>query len=543
MKRIRQANSILLLVSVIAVIALIVMNLYSLNRLQEQDRESQRESRKIQLDEFSLEVRIDLIEPLLPLWQQDLAEVRNGFPKKLNFSERAEEVLANAAVNPVYSGIYFTPFNQDPCSSNEVELFIYSIPDSHFIPYPEPPPQAVCDGMLNSKTRAQVLVEGADAYRWNAKISYDTQRSFTLAFLDLERQQVHGHLTFLLDEKQLIDSFLAPRLVERFGPETGSPIAVWLRDWTSNEILASSHPDVEYNPEIQPIDLRQGFPDFLDYWALHASFIQTPEPALSGAALYRNLAVLGLSSLVLMVGLTSMFFSIRRERALSHRQSEFIANVTHELKTPLSVIQAAGENIADGRVVEAARLSGYGQHIHRESQRLRGMIDKLLDVARSESDQLIAKPSVISVREFLEAYRNDHKAAIDEAGFELDFRVADSVGSIRVDPDQLETILNNLVDNAMKYSGEKKRIDLHAYPTGSSVEIAVRDYGIGISRQAQKKIFDKFYRVENTLTAHTKGHGLGLAIVKRLVEGNRGSVLVSSAPGEGTQFMLRFPQV
>lgn len=541
----RRRHGLLFTLSVGAVLALIAVNLFSMRELREQQQEMERENYRIQLDEFASQLRFEIISPLLPLWRLDIDELGGDAPSG-PFPPSADSLLLAASASGLYSGIYFTPDNADPCTDAGVRVFRFEADTvTRFERIePEEVPQAVCDAILNSKTRARVLVEDTDGYRWNAKISYDTHRSHTLAFLDLQNRTVPGHITFLFDERALVHGFIAPRLQERFGEEAESRMVVWLRDWTARSVLASTHPGIAYDPERHPIDIRQGFPDFLDYWNLHASFLPAGDPASAGAGLFaRNLLVLGFSGLVLVIGLVTLFVTLSRERELSQRQSEFLANVTHELKTPLAVMQAAGENISDGRVKDPARLSSYGDHIHRESLRLRAMIDKLLDVARSESGRIESRPVRIDTGRFIADYAEAYRDVARSAGFELRLELSNGLPDLQADPSHLRTILDNLLDNATKYSGTSRTVVLRAAPADGRVRIEVQDYGVGIERRSLKKVFEKFYRAENPMTAQTKGHGLGLAIVKRLVERHKGSIQVRSSLGRGTTFVVEFPAV
>lgn len=539
----RRRHGFLFTLSVAAVLVLIGVNLFSMRELRDQQLELEREGDRILLDEFASQMRYEILTPLLPLWRIDTREMGERGASD-PFPASADSILQDAHASGLYSGIYFTPDNADPCTDPSARVYRYDAdPDASFRPVAQAEiPQAVCDAFLNSKTRARVLVEDADGYRWNAKISFDTHRSHTLAFLDLQNRTIPGHITFLFDEQALVQGFIAPRLQERFGENSGSRMVVWLRDWTSRTVLASSHPGLRYDPDVNPIDLRQGFPDFLDYWNLHASFLPAGGEASAGAGFFsRNILALGLSGLVLVVGLVTLFVAVSRERELSTRQTEFLANVTHELKTPLAVMQAAGENISDGRVKDASRLSDYGRHIHRESLRLRSMIDKLLDVARSDSGRAPSNPEQIETGAFLSGYAEEQRETLQAAGFQLKVDLADSLPGLLADPSHLRTILDNLLDNAVKYSGDSRTVVLRAVAAGGQVRVEVQDFGIGLDRKSHKKVFEKFYRAENPMTAQTKGHGLGLSIVKRLTGLHHGRVQVRSSLGRGSTFVVSFP--
>ena len=226
------------------------------------------------------------------------------------------------------------------------------------------------------------------------------------------------------------------------------------------------------------------------------------------------------------------------------RQAGFLANVTHELKTPLAVMQAAGENISDGRVTEPDRLKKYGGHIYNESIRLRRMIEKLLDVAKYDAGQTLVNRAPQNLKTLLDTYLEANKEFIQEQGFELEYDTENATNfEILADADSIETILSNLIENALKYSSEKKKIIIKLFEDESQIKLTVRDHGVGIKKSELKNIFKKFYRIEDSLVAKTKGHGLGLSIVRNLIILNEGDVIVESDYGKGTTFIISFPKL
>jgi len=205
------------------------------------------------------------------------------------------------------------------------------------------------------------------------------------------------------------------------------------------------------------------------------------------------------------------------------------------------VRQAAGENISDGRVTDGKRLKDYGSHIYTEAIRLRKMIDKLLDVAKADSGQTMVNQAPFKLDELAEEYYNTTKQYVASKGFEYSLNKEENMPFVMIDPDHVETILSNLVENSMKYSSKNKDISIDVYRGRKTVSFSVTDKGDGIPKKAQKNVFDKFYRVESSMTSNTKGHGLGLSIVKNMVELNGGSITVSSEVDKGTTFTVTFP--
>ena len=251
--------------------------------------------------------------------------------------------------------------------------------------------------------------------------------------------------------------------------------------------------------------------------------------------------MLGVAVFVLLGALMFIFINAQRERELAERQAGFLANITHELKTPLAVMQAAGENLSDGRVTEGERLKTYGDHIYNESVRLKRMIEKLLDAAKVDSGELSTEQAPHYLQELTAEFVEANRGYIEDQGFEFTYTHDKNLPLVMVDADHVETTLNNLVENAMKYSREKKEINIKVQKKGGNVAISVTDKGTGIPKSSLRYVFDKFYRVEDSLTAKTKGHGLGLSIVKNMVELNGGTIDVKSEYGKGSTFIVKFP--
>jgi signal transduction histidine kinase len=250
-----------------------------------------------------------------------------------------------------------------------------------------------------------------------------------------------------------------------------------------------------------------------------------------------------LIDLMLGAGLYLVYANVRRELHLSRLKSDFVANVSHELKTPLALIRLFAETLELGRVPGADKARQYYRIINKESQRLTQLINNILDFSRIEAgrkEYRFARADVARiVREVLESYR----FPIEQLGFALETDVAEDLPAAQVDKEALSQALINLLNNAIKYSPDEKRLRVCARAEDGGIAIAVTDHGIGIAKADQKRIFEKFYRAENSLVHETKGSGLGLSLVKHIVEAHGGSVKVDSAPGKGSTFTLFLPLV
>jgi signal transduction histidine kinase len=254
-----------------------------------------------------------------------------------------------------------------------------------------------------------------------------------------------------------------------------------------------------------------------------------------------TLALIGFIDLMLGAGLFLVYSNVRREAHLSRLKSDFVANVSHELKTPLALIRLFAETLELRRVPTEEKAHQYYRVINKESQRLTQLINNILDFSRIEAGRKEYRfaPANVGriVSEVVEAYRFQ----IEQQGFALTVDVAPDLPDVDADSEALGQALLNLVNNAIKYSREVKSLSLSVRGVGDTVQIAVADRGIGVPKGEQKKIFEKFYRGEASLVHETKGSGLGLSLVEHIMDAHGGAVDIESAPGKGSTFTLVLP--
>ncbi len=229
---------------------------------------------------------------------------------------------------------------------------------------------------------------------------------------------------------------------------------------------------------------------------------------------------------------------------LAHQQVEFVAAVSHELRTPVSVIGAAAGNLADGIVADPARVKTYGHTIQAEARRLAETVERVLQLAgimagRSMPPDTLAPEALVD--EAIAACRYE----IDAAGTQVEVDVPADLPPVSGDLVALRSALQNLVSNAIKYSGDARWVRVSARATGQGsgemVEFAVEDRGLGIHADERARIFEAFSRGRAATDRQIQGSGLGLNLVQRIADAHGGSVSVSSEPGRGSAFTLRLP--
>ncbi len=301
----------------------------------------------------------------------------------------------------------------------------------------------------------------------------------------------------------------------------------------SGEIFGVSDDPPAREPD-ERVDVPGGFP--------HWSVVVWSAEKSEDAARFRSVlvsALLGLSLLVL-VGATAMATrSIRVQRELLAVKTDFVSNVSHELKTPLTSIALYAELLAGGRAGE--RSGEFGQTILREARRLQGLIEGLLGFARGEAGAGILRKEPLDLGALArEACRSFEALAVRRR---IDFAVDVTPVWVTGDAGLLRPVVENLVDNAFKYGRDGGYVHVSLSAEGTDAVLRVRDDGPGIPLEDQPRVFERFYRGGGELTRTVAGTGLGLAIVRRNVEFHGGEVVLHSGEGRGTTFEIRLPLV
>jgi two-component system phosphate regulon sensor histidine kinase PhoR len=230
-------------------------------------------------------------------------------------------------------------------------------------------------------------------------------------------------------------------------------------------------------------------------------------------------------------------------RKLENLRRDFTANVSHELKTPLSSIKAYAETLLIGALEDPEHNRGFVERIAEQSDRLEQLIFDLLKLAQLQ-DSALLKPEPLLLRPLLEQSRNAFLPIAQRKGvtLEFDLQISPSL-EMRTDRDALLTIVNNLISNAVRYTPSGGKVLVQAESMEEQIVLAVRDTGIGIAPEDLPRIFERFFRVEKARTQEAGGTGLGLAIVKHLVTSMQGQIDVESQVGCGSTFRLQLPRI
>ena len=262
-------------------------------------------------------------------------------------------------------------------------------------------------------------------------------------------------------------------------------------------------------------------------------------PTGAGRGMVNLIAVLG--ALMIMGGVGGIYRLTATHWQLSRQQKNFVSAISHELKSPLTSIRMYGEMLMEGWVKDEQQKQSYYRHIHDEGERLGRLMQNVLSLSQLERKQWEVRLTDEDPAALISAQAQQLEKPLGRAGFEVVCQLEDAPRAIRVDRDALTQILINLTDNAVKFAekSELRRILITLRQDRDSTEIGVRDFGPGIPRREQKRIFQQFYRVGSEMTRTAPGSGIGLALVKMLMESMGGRVQVSNR-SPGAEFRLIF---
>lgn len=263
--------------------------------------------------------------------------------------------------------------------------------------------------------------------------------------------------------------------------------------------------------------------------------------------IYSSLGLMTLATLMLTIiiifSFSATIFIIFRQKRLSEIKNDFVSNMTHELKTPISTISLAAQMLNDkGIPIEKKNLGYLGGIIADESKRLGLQVEKVLQMAIFEKTKLKLKLKEIDIHEIIKKVTGNFAIQFDSIGGKVEVELSATDPLIIVDEVHITNVINNLLDNALKYRNGHPVIVISTQNTSRGMVIAVKDNGIGISKDNLKRIFDQFYRVPTGNIHNVKGFGLGLSYVKKITEAHEGKIWVESIFNEGTVFSLYLPK-
>jgi two-component system, OmpR family, phosphate regulon sensor histidine kinase PhoR len=311
--------------------------------------------------------------------------------------------------------------------------------------------------------------------------------------------------------------------------------------------ISPSHEVVRINDTGRRLlSVRRPIPFGIDFLPRDATLRNAISLALSGTETEPEEVVIGETTLSLTArpladgGAVVALFDLTPIRKLEAVRRDFVANVSHELRTPLTIIGGFAETLQDRDVPPDMRAE-FAKTIFSNAQRMQRIVDELLDLSRIETGHWKPRPQLIRVADVASEVFGRVAASAKAKGITLDMAIEPGAETIYADRTALEQILLNLVENAIRHTGEGGRITIHTTRDGDGVSLAVGDTGSGIPPEHLPRIFERFYRADSGRSRDAGGTGLGLAIVRHLVEAHGGTVRADSTVGVGTTVSIFFP--
>ena len=340
------------------------------------------------------------------------------------------------------------------------------------------------------------------------------------------------NVAVMLNTKSLLKRH-APVLEETTG--FPKPIAWCIVDEQSQVLLADSN----YQPRNVTFDRS---PIELGNWTLHlheenSSRYSMIQETNQQAYLFGFVFVIA----VMAIGLFLTIRSLTAEYRLSQLKSDFVSTVSHEFKSPLTSLRMMSERLANQKVAKEDRKQEYYNRMLAQSERLSHLVENILDFSRIDDGRKsyhFEPCNLVKLSTDVISYLTQRH---HERGFDIEFDCEEEILFAMVDAQGIHQVIYNLIDNAIKYSGDARKIKVELSNDNGFANIRVQDFGIGISKKDQKRIFTRFYRSERVHTARVQGSGIGLSIVSEIVKAHKGKVMLSSEIGKGSVFTIYLP--
>jgi len=378
-----------------------------------------------------------------------------------------------------------------------------------------------------------------------------------LRFEGPKRERMTSVIAFAVDAEKLrarfIPAVLRDWLASVQQPSGFPHLETEVLDENGVRIYAS-HP--ERSGHVTPVDERS-FPiiffdkELLEFaapyeqhreiWGLRTSYGPRPIPEIVSASTRPQLALMIVLAVAMGLGVFLVAGAAAREVRVAELKSNFVASVSHDLKTPLALIQLFAETLELGRVRTPERAQEYYRIINGEAKKLTRLIENILDFSRMEAGLRPYRMEPADLSESVNKVLARMETQFSQGNFAVTPNIEPDLPRILADEGAAEQAIENLLVNAMKYSGDAKHIEVAARRVNGHIVVSVTDHGIGITRREQGRIFRKFYRVQRELSGGPQGTGLGLAIVDHTMRGHGGFVRVESEPDQGSTFSLHFP--
>mgnify|MGYP003675552496 FL=1 len=247
---------------------------------------------------------------------------------------------------------------------------------------------------------------------------------------------------------------------------------------------------------------------------------------------------------IIIIAYSSALYQLVKQRKISQIKTDFINNMTHEFKTPIATINLALDAIKNPKIIDdKEKVIRYLNMIKEENKRMHAQVENVLRISKLEKNEMNISKDRVDLHDLIEdAITHVQLIVEDRNGFIKTFFEAKK-SSILANETHFANVIVNILDNAIKYSPEAPKIEVYTENVGNNIYLKIKDRGSGMSKAAQKRVFEKFYREQTGNIHNVKGHGLGLAYVKQIVDDHQGHIMVESEKDKGSTFTIKLPLI
>jgi two-component system phosphate regulon sensor histidine kinase PhoR len=333
-------------------------------------------------------------------------------------------------------------------------------------------------------------------------------------------------------------SHLLKNQLDNNGIDTDFEFAIYDRDLSTK--VQSENFDL--NP-----DSTIGIPVFLDNnkesdYMLYVDFPQRRKFLLSSILGMIALSILFTS--IIVIAYSSAIYQLIQQRRISQIKTDFINNMTHEFKTPIATINLALDSIRNPKIIgDQEKVMRYLKMIKDENKRMNAQVENVLRISKLEKNELNISKERIKLHDIIEDAVSHIELIVEDRKGYVNVHLDAEKSSVLANETHFTNVIVNILDNAVKYSDDSPKIDVYTENIGNNILLKIADQGNGMSKQVQKRVFEKFYREHTGNVHNVKGHGLGLAYVKRIVDDHQGHISVESEKGKGSVFTIKLPLI
>jgi two-component system phosphate regulon sensor histidine kinase PhoR len=247
---------------------------------------------------------------------------------------------------------------------------------------------------------------------------------------------------------------------------------------------------------------------------------------------------------IIVLAFSSAIYQLLKQRKISQIKTDFINNMTHEFKTPIATINLAIDSIKNPKIIDdKEKVFRYLKMIKEENKRMHAQVENVLRISKLEKNELNISKEPVELHDLVEDALTHVQLIIEDRKGYVNIHFNAAKSSVLVNETHFTNVIVNILDNAIKYSEDTPKIDIYTENAGNNIILKIADQGNGMSKQVQKRVFEKFYREHSGNVHNVKGHGLGLAYVKRIIEDHQGHITVESEKGKGSVFFIKLPLI